>query len=976
MFIKCALHRQKKLSAFVLSLALLLPSEKITAQSISGLPFVRTFHPVEYQAGIQNWALTQDKRGIMYVANNFGLLEFDGVKWQTHNVRNGTKVRTVAIDGRGRIYIGCQGDFGYFFPDKSGKLTYTSLADSLEDKYRNFDEAWSIYIDKETVYFCTFSRIYIYNGHDFTIIEHESPLDLSFLVNRDLFVNLWYKGIGRLKGHTLQLIKGGENFKGIGVSAIVPLENEHFLISTFQDGIFTLNKGVMAEWNKSMQTFFKEAHVNCLIRLKNGNFAAGTQNNGLLILNDNGDLVMQLTRGRGLENRTVLGLYEDDLHNLWAGQNNGIAHVELGSPFTFISEQSGLPGTGYSAYLDNSTFYLGTNTGLYRRMRNETGDFQLVENTRGQVYHVGKYNQEVLLGHHKGAFSIRDKGSIISQEPGSWVFLIPRNYPNKLIEGTYAGLQVYSWENGGWKLMKKLKGFNESSRVMAEDDDGNLWVTHGYKGAFRIKLDLERDSIQKVDYYGREKGFPTNLLINVFKVRNELIFTSEHGVYKYNPLGDNFVKDDLFTTILDPGAQVWYMQEDAFGNIYFAGSTQMGVLRKNAIGEYTLEGSSFNRIRRYLNDDLINITILQNNDVLFGAKDGFIHYDPVKKTAVNTNFRTLIRRVAVTSHGDSAFFLGNFERDGSIIDHQLEDQIPNLPYVDNSLHFSFAAASYEGNAERTYQFYLENYEKDWSDWSTQAQKEYTNLKEGNYVFHVRARNSNSQISQEARFRFIIAPPWYRSMIAYILYSIAVMALLFAGFNLLDRKYQREQKIMEEKQQHELDQKESEIEKISQQSQEEITRLQNEKLEADLRHMNNELATATMHLLNKNEFITGIKNQLNQIARKNGADDSKKELLQITRDIENNISADSDWEHFQFHFDRVHGDFTTRFKGTFPALSPQEIKLSAYLRMNLSTKEIAQLLNISVRGVEISRYRLRKKLHLDRNQNLQDFILNF
>lgn len=171
-------------------------------------------------------------------------------------------------------------------------------------------------------------------------------------------------------------------------------------------------------------------------------------------------------------------------------------------------------------------------------------------------------------------------------------------------------------------------------------------------------------------------------------------------------------------------------------------------------------------------------------------------------------------------------------------------------------------------------------------------------------------------------------------------------------------------------------KETEIEMISAQSQKEITRLQHEKLEADLRHMNNELATATMHLLNKNEFITGVKNHLKVIIRKNASEESKKELLQITRDIENNISADKDWEHFQFHFDRVHGDFTHRFKAAYPVLTPQDIKLSAYLRMNLSTKEIAQLLNISVRGVEISRYRLRKKLQLDRAQNLQDFILNF
>jgi DNA-binding CsgD family transcriptional regulator len=241
---------------------------------------------------------------------------------------------------------------------------------------------------------------------------------------------------------------------------------------------------------------------------------------------------------------------------------------------------------------------------------------------------------------------------------------------------------------------------------------------------------------------------------------------------------------------------------------------------------------------------------------------------------------------------------------------------------------------------------------------------------------VHARNVNGEVSREATYAFTILPPWYRSVWAYSIYGISIIALLFTGFNLLDRKYQREQKILEQKQQEELSQKDTALEKLSQQSQEEITRLQNEKLESELQHMNNELATSTMHLLNKNEFITGVKNQLAHILKKNNHEEIKKELTQITRNIEQNISADSDWEHFQFHFDRVHGDFTNRFKGAFPTLSPQEIKLSAYLRMNLSSKEIAQLLNISVRGVEISRYRLRKKIQLDRNKNLQDFILNF
>jgi hypothetical protein len=949
-----------------------------TAQSsLSGLPFVRTFPTIEYKGGIQNWSIAQDRRGLLYVANNFGLLEFDGVNWQTFRVGNGTKVRSVAVDHNGKIYAGSQGDFGFFFPDAGGQLVYTSLADSLDPQHRNFDEAWSIYIDGDRIYFCTFTTIFIYNGKSFTMVESPEKLDLSFLVNNNLYVTQRNEGIGVLKGNAITPVQGGGFFKNLGVSGILPFGQEQFLVSTFQEGIFKIENGDVLPWNESMQRYYREANINCLIRLRSGNIAVGTQNNGLLILNPDGGLVMRLTRGTGLENRTVLSLFEDDLSNLWVGQNNGISLVELGSPFTFIGEQHGLPGTGYAAILDRGTFYLGTNTGLYARDAGRREDFVLVEGTGGQVYHIGRYNGELLAGHHKGALRIGAHGaSVLSGEPGSWVFCQLKSRPGKLVEGTYNGLQLYALVGGRWKFQKRLEGFSESSRVMAEDDAGYLWVTHGYKGVFRIQLNADADSIREVKYYGEEHGFPTNLLINVFKVRNELLFTSEAGVFRYNADADHFELDPLFTSLLGPAVQLWYIEEDDYGNIYFTGTEHMGVFRRNSVGEYFRDLEAFNKVKRFLNDDLVNITILDNNEVLFAAKEGFIHYDPMRKTRAPLNFKTLIRKVTATSSGDSVLFAGNFSRRGQMTDHQDSGHQVLLPYSYNSLRFSFTSAFFEGNAEREYQYYLENYENQWSDWTTSTQKEYTNLKEGQYVFHVRSRNSSGETGTETFYRFTISPPWYRSVTAYVAYFLSALAVLLAAFRVLDRKYQREQKLLEERQQMELDEKKIEIEKISTQSKEEITRLQHEKLEADLRHMNNELGTATMHLLNKNEFITGIKHNLNQIIRKNSSDESKKQLLQITRDIEQNISADSDWQHFQFHFDRVHGDFTTRFKGAFPGLSPQEIKLTAYLRMNLSTKEIAQLLNISVRGVEISRYRLRKKLHLDRNQNLQDFILNF
>lgn len=974
--IQAQIEKWRALILFVLAAGFLLAD--VQAQSWqAGLPFIKNYRAEEYKGGLQNFNIKQGKHGIIYVANNYGLLEYDGTQWQSYGVKSGTKVRSLALDGRGRIYVGCQGDFGYFFPDAKGQLTYTSLADSLDQRYRNFEETWNVYVDQEKVYFCTFSNLFVYNGQSMEVVEPSLPLDHSYLVNRQLFVNQRGIGLTKLEHNALQVIEGGKFFSNLSVSSIHYMTNDQYLLSTYKDGIFLLTNGTVAPWNESNQGLFKEANVNCMLRLKNGQFAIGTQNQGLYVLGQNGQVQMQLTRENGLENRTVLNLYEDDLQQLWVGQNNAIAYVALGSPFSFIKEENGLPGIGYAAYLDGDKFYLGTNTGLYVKGK-EGGKYEAIENSLGQIYSIGHYATDVLIGHQLGAMRVEGKKAIpISPEPGSWVFLPLRGHPEILLEGTFTGLQLYTHHDNHWQWKKKLSGFAESSRVMAEDVEGKIWVTHGYKGAFRMTLNDLRDSILNVSFYGSEKGFPTNRLINVFQLRNELLFTSESGTFKYDPASDTFVPDGLFSNLLGQGSQLWFAREDALGNIYFVGRDHLGVLKKNTIGDYVLYEKEFNQIRKYLNDDLHNIDILRNNEVIYAAKNGFIHVDPTMAFKQKSIFNTIIRKVTTSNNGDSVLFSGYYSIRDSVVEYQGQDHRPTLPYESNSINFTFSAPSYESNDDGlTFQHYLENFETDWSAWSPKTLKEYTNLRENDYVFHVRAKNVSGEISQEGAYGFTVLAPWYRSRFAYVSYFLSALSVLILSYKIASRKYKRERMVMIQKQKIELTNKNNQIEELSIQSKEEIARLKNEKLEAEINHTKNELATATMHLLNKNEFITGIKTHLTQLVKKSTQDELNKELLKIAKEIETNISDDSDWEHFQFHFDRVHGDFTTRLKGSFTSLSPQETKLCAYLRMNLSSKEIAQLLNISVRGVEIGRYRLRKKLQLGREQNLQEFILNF
>ncbi|MBX2963063.1 MAG: two component regulator three y domain-containing protein [Cyclobacteriaceae bacterium] len=955
-----------------------LPYFGVSQSPVMGIPFIRNFSTQEYRAGIQNWQITQDARGVVYIANNFGLLEYDGNNWEVYPTTGGSKMRSLAIDPSGKVYVGCQREFGYFFPDFNGRLTYTSLADSLPSSFRNFDETWKLFLDGSRQYYCTFTNIYIYEKDSITIIEPENPLELSFLVNRELWVDQRGAGLSKLNGNKLSILPGGDFFKDKRVSSILPGYDQKVLISTYNDGIFEYSPLQIKPWSIAHHKRFKDAIINVMIRLKNGNYAIGTQNEGLLIVNNNGELMRQFTTGKGLGNRTVLSVMEDDAQNLWVGLNNGLTYIELGSPFTFINESIGLPGTGYAAYLDNNDLYLGTNTGLYKKdLSQRDSPFKLMEGTQGQVYHVGKYGDDILLGHHNGSYRIEnDRAVLLSAAPGSWIFVPLSNQPDLLIGGLYGGLQLFSKRNNHWEYERKISAYSESSRVMEQDVEGNLWITHGYKGVFKLKNYLT-DSTH-VSFYGQESGFPSNMLINVYKIRNELIFTSERGVYQFDAGKNYFERNPFFTKLMDENVQLWKVQEDAMQRIYFIGRDQIGRLQKTAIGEYDYipKANLFSTIRSYLNDDLETIIVLSNNEVLFGAKEGFVHYDPNFNITKGVPFKTLIRRFSVTASGDSVIYYGNqakpFAMNGAIS----SNRNIRLPYALNSVAFSFAAPAFEISDQLMHQFKLENFDRVWSEWTTTTRKEYTNLKEGSYTFHVRSRNSMGDISGEATYTFIILPPWYRTAWAFSGYALTIIIALFLSFALIDRKYKYERRVLTIQQKKELIRKENEIEQLELRNQQEITRLMNEKLESELQHKNKELATSTIHLLNKNEFISHLKDHLQSVARKNGKTETTQELVQMIGEIESNLSSDSDWENFQQHFDNVHGDFSRRFRSAFPNLSPQEMKLCAYLRMNLSTKEIANLLSISIRGVEISRYRLRKKLKLDRNTNLQEFILNF
>jgi len=937
--------------------------------SLQSLPLISSYTSEEYEGGMQNWTFGISNEGIVYVGNNAGLLEYDGQEWRISPVANGTKIRSLAMDNNGKIYVGAQGEIGYYQRNKDGFLQYISLVKLLPSQFP-IDETWSVFKIDSAVYYCTFRHVFKYESEQITIIDPAQPIGFSFNINNVIYVHIPEKGLCQLQNNEFKLISGGEFFANYSVRSILAVNKDQLLIATHSNGIFLYNQGVVKPWNLSLNQELQKSLINYTLQMRNGNIAIGSQNGGIYITTGNGNLLQKINEKSGLADQTVNHLYEDEIGNLWASLHEGISYIEIGSPFGSLGSNLGIAGSGYAAISKGNQIYVGTNNYVYQwSSRNYWRDFTPIPGTEGQSYALQVFNNQVLLSHHNGAFNISDDDlEKIAAVDGTWMCLQPQQNPNKLIAGHYTGLFLLEWQNNKWNMVKKYDEFNESCRVLVQDDNNNLWMSHGYKGVYRIHFNDDLEEIEHVDYFNKEDGFPSNFLINVFDINGELVFAAETGIYYFDSTKEKFLLHPTLNNYFSTDTHIREMETDALGNIYFIANEEAGVLKRNPMGSYEKDNAAFFQIMPYLNDALEKIQVVNNKNVLFSAKEGFITYDPTRPYNLSVPKKPLIRFLQTI--GDSTQLVS-----GSVA-HLPADTTFTFDHDNNSIRLSYASPVFGANNKANYRYQLENFDKNWSEWIPVANKEYTNLREGNYTFKVQTRNVYGKISDTAELRIKILPPWYRSRLAYVVYFLFIGGGLFFLISYMERRHSREKRQLELDQQKALAKKDIKLDQLSRETQEEIARLRNEKLSAELEHKNKELGNAAVHLISKNEFINHLKISLNALSKKSNNQSLKKDFGKLVNDIEKNIAADDAWEQFQIHFDKVHGNFSERLKNYYPDITPQEMKLAAYLRMNLSSKEIAQLLNISVRGVEIARYRLRKKLQLERSDNLSEFILKF
>jgi DNA-binding CsgD family transcriptional regulator len=261
---------------------------------------------------------------------------------------------------------------------------------------------------------------------------------------------------------------------------------------------------------------------------------------------------------------------------------------------------------------------------------------------------------------------------------------------------------------------------------------------------------------------------------------------------------------------------------------------------------------------------------------------------------------------------------------------------------------------------------LAGLDKDWSAWGRATLKEYANLSDGKYEFMVKAKNQLGVESIPDSVVFVIQSPWYKSVAAYFAYLIMfISALLLLAWTTnmrIEASGRRERlnnlRVYRAKEQEYIRQ--------ALESEKELIRIRSEKLQAEMILRDKELANQAMNLVRKNEFLLKMKDELQNLKRNCQDETVSDRILQIINRLNREVDSNKQREIFELAFDEVHEDFLNRLKSRYPTLTPTELRLCAFLKMNISTKEIAPLMNISIRGVEICRYRVRKKMGITRD----------
>ncbi|EAY30573.1 SpoIIE family protein phosphatase [Microscilla marina] len=844
-----------------------------------GLPFIKNYTTDDYHAHDQNWYIGQDKRGIIYVGNSSGLLEFDGVKWRLLEIPNKSTTRSVKMGQDGIMYVGAQNFIGYVDTDSTGKTYVASLMNQVPKDVAGFKDIWDMVVTNEGVICRSRSALFVLKDKKLKAIRPKKRFTTLCLINNQAHFRDFK--VGTFKLVQGKLVKVPQFNKKIPMEGF-PFGKNKSLLNIFTQ-LYIYNGDTLTPFAPHIKQFLLDKELYCSTQIDDNHYAFGTSSAGIVILNKAGQVVQHIHKGNGLQSNSVYNLYIDHHHNLWAGLAKGIAFIELNSPFSVLDASSGLEGSTYYTYVHQNKLLTGTSQGFfyknwlhYENPLKDSIRFKTIPNLVNQTWQFKTFKNQLLAAFNPGILKFNTlqkpvKVQALKKTNGNmWTIISLNKQPNLLMAGGKRGLILLEWKDKQWQVKNVIKGFSKNSRYIQEGKAGTVWVSSDQHGIYKLTLNTPLDSIVNIKFYDKTKGLPANTYNRLFKVNGENMFATENGVYLYDETQDKMVRETKLNKLIGDHKMLVYLRNDAQQGIWYVAHKEakdkyleVGLLQKQANGSYKKITNPFRKLRGSFIEKLApHLNPIDDKNVLFATKEGVIHYAP-QKPRIKQPFKVLLREISLTGAKDSIIFGGTFANaQGQMTSlPKQEYQYPIFKYTYNSFRFNVSSTFYADNHKNEFRYRLAGLDKEWSPWTKETYKEYTNLREGSYILHIQTRNLYQEKSPVFTYSFQILPPWHRTIWAYTGYTFVSIILIGVTIKLYTRR---------------LEQQKDKLEKTV------------EARTAEIRHKNDEILLKNSELEQQKEEIQiqaeNLKEANTAIEHKNSALEQQKEEIQIQAEI--------------------------------------------------------------------------------------------
>ncbi|SFU30767.1 regulatory protein, luxR family [Pustulibacterium marinum] len=880
----------------------------------------------EYGAANQNWGISLNDKEHVFVANHQGLLLFDGQHWELKKLPNNTIVRSVLSDYN-RVYTGSYEEFGYWKENEFGVYEYTSLTSLIDNSYEfQSEEFWEIVKWNNKIVFRSFRALYIYDGKTIQVVEPNLIITKIFPFEDQLILGTENRGVYSCTStYRILPLEGSEEISDLSIADIALLSKDELIIGSKYDGVFSIRNKKLSRWSSELNQILEEDQLNKIAVINSSEVVFGTIKNGLVFYDLNQKSITHFNRSLGLQNNTILGLACGKDH-LWVAQDNGISVLDVTSGITFFNDLSGQLGTVYDVKQFEGTTYLGSNTGVFYF---ENEQLKFLEGSQGHVWSLTLVDGKLLCGHNDGLFQIKNKTfqPIAGLEGTFSVSKIP-NEANSYLAGTYIGISKLTYYNGQWQTSRIRNVDFPVSAIVFEAED-TIWATHPYKGLYRIALNDNMTEAELLKFNDHEVRL-TDYQTRIHKINDNIVFYVSNKWFTYNKEQNQIIEFDEYKhlngykLIFNNEGRYWFIDSDRNELQFVSKKLALAVTNTDLLSRITP----------------LYEKIFQKNDSIYSIplNDGFasLNLNELKKERISDEVRiATLRRVYTDQH---------------------EYQIKNgseIPFDEaTSLTVSFGFPYGDGE-DFTYE--LEG-PIDQTGETLNGDVILQNLTYGQYILKVLLPNSDDKILS---YTFKVLPPWYLSEVMILGYILLSVLLIYLIFYLNKRSMQKYQRKLHLKMQEEEAKKKAELERVA--------------LHKEVELKQKELMNSTLIISKKNELLLELKNEFKRIKDNSVNEYRVKSLIAKTTDA---ISNEEDWEVFETNFNELHDDFFKKLIKAYPKLTSKDLKLCAYIKMGLMSKEISPLMGITTRGVELHRYRLRKKLDLSKEQDLTKYLLSF